>query len=180
MGDFLYALKTTTHFVKPCYYTIYLRGRSWLVTSPEKSTMDLLRTTLLHHRQHHNGGWLGHGVFYREHPTEHNKDTMHITDTNNHNKQFCDDLELDIKAFHLDHPSDVDEFRKLYQFANTSLFVMNEYEYTPCESHLRLEGLAISLPADTLLQQNRNDENQLLNPDYFRAYKEFLNSLYFL
>lgn len=177
MGDFLYALKTTTPFVKPCYYTIYLRGRSWLVTSPEKSTMDLLHTTLLHHRQNHNGGWLGHGVFYREHPTEHNKDTMHITDTN-HYKRFSDDIQLDLETFNLDNPTDVNTFRKLYQFANTSLFMMNAYEYTPCVSHLCIEGLAISLPTNTLLQQQNGSEEE--KPSSNPEYKEFLNSLYFL
>jgi hypothetical protein len=178
MGDsFLYALQTTTHFVKPCYYTIYLRGRSWLITSPDRTTMDLLRTTLHHHRHRHRGAWLGHGVFYREHPTEHNKDSLYITDHNPYHRPFStdDNLVLDLKGFNLDSPLDIDQFRKMYQFSNTSLFVMYDYDYTTSNSHLRLEGLPISIPSIEDI-----DHSTPWGPDYSNDYKEFLNSLYFL
>lgn len=163
------------------YYTTYLRSRSWLLTSNDRSTMDLLRTTLTHHHRRYPGAWLSRGVFYREHPNEHNKDALHITDVFTQKTNNDDTSTLDLVALDLDSPSDVDRIRRMYQFANTSLFMVNEYDYNPSESHLRIEGLAIALP-DTHLSilEQQPYEDAVFNTSYFHAYKEFLDSLYLL
>ena len=166
----------------PQYLTTYLKSRSWLISSNERSTMDLLRTTLTHHNRRYPGAMLTRGVFYREHPTEHNKDALHLTDVFPAAASSTDLSSLsglDLVTLDLDSPSDVDWIRRMYQFANTSLFLVNDYDYDPSESHLRIEGLAIALP-ETHLESMSPDEPADYNPNYFYAYKEFLNSLYLL
>lgn len=163
----------------PRYLTTYLKSRSWLISSNERSTMDLLRTTLTHHSRRYPGAMLTRGVFYREHPTEHNKDALHLTDVFPATTTTSNEELLDLVTLDLDSPSDVDWIRRMYQFANTSLFLVNDYDYNPSESHLRIEGLAIALP-ETHLESMVDNHPENYNPEYFYAYKEFLNSLYLL
>lgn len=179
--DLLYVLRHPG-VEPPQYLTTYLKSRSWLISSNERSTMDLLRTTLTHHSRRYPGAMLTRGVFYREHPTEHNKDALHLTDVFPAAASSTDLSSLsglDLVTLDLDSPSDVDWIRRMYQFANTSLFLVNDYDYNPSESHLRIEGLAIALP-ETHLESMSPDEPADYNPNYFYAYKEFLNSLYLL
>lgn len=183
MSDLLYVLKAYN-----AGYTVYLQNRSWLITSNDKSSMDLLRNTLVHHKQKHGGVWLSRGVFYRKHPHEHNKDSLHITDSFIHPDRMHQTHEnvLDLVALDLDRPTDVEYIRCMYQFANTSLFMLNDYEYNAHDSHLRIEGLAIALPETTvpltppLLDRTNDETPEMDRVDSYPAYKAFLNSLYFL
>ena len=155
MTDSLYVLRLHS---KPMYYTTYLDHRTLLIASPKKELMDLLQTTLTHHRDK-NRTWLNRGVFCRE-TKQDNKHVLYLTDHHNSHQQG---LPFDLVELSLDNPQHMDEIRRMYHFANTNLFIMDEYEYNPKDAYLSIQGIRITLP-----EQEQNST--------MTGFTEFLNS----
>jgi len=164
MSDHLYVLRFNHLSGQRMYFTTYLQEKTLLISTPDKSTIGLLRDTLLHHHDV-TRSWINRGVFYRTGGggppavvDRRNKsgDTLHLTDHTNFDKKTraldflmntpVDEPLLSVEAFALTSPRDMDRVRDMYYFANTSLFVMDDYEYTPNNSHLSVQGLLIELP----------------------------------
>lgn len=152
MADSLYVLRVNHLHSKPMYYTTYLDHRTLLIASPNKESMDLLQATLTHHRDM-NRTWLNRGVFCRE---KDNKYVLSLTDHSNYDKKFrAFDFALhlspqgppfDLVELSLDNPRHMDEIRRMYHFANTNLFIMDDYEYNSKDAYLSIQGIRITLP----------------------------------
>lgn len=168
MGDQLYVLRFNHLSAQHMYFTTYLRNKTLLIATPDKAAIGLLRDTLLHH-QDVTRSWINRGVFYRAGGSR-KSDTLHLTDHTNFDKKAraldfllntpSEEPLLDIEAFGLSSPRDMDRVRQMYYLANTSLFIMDDYEYTPRNSHLSVQGLLIELPED---QQEQSDHEQQID-----------------
>lgn len=154
MGDHLYMLRFNHLSSQNMYFTTYLRNKTLLISTPDKSAIGLLRDTLLHHHEV-TRSWINRGVFYRRNESN-TGDILHLTDHTNFDKKTraldfllntpTDEPLLSVESLALTSPRDTDRLRQMYYLANTSLFVMDEYEYTPLNSHLSIQGLLIELP----------------------------------
>lgn len=170
MADSLYVLRVNHLHSKPMYYTTYLDHRTLLIASPDKEPMQLLQTSLTHHRDK-NRTWLNRGVFCRE--KKDNQHVLHLTDHNNYNKKFrAFDFALhlspqgppfDLVELSLDNPRHMDEIRRMYHFANTNLFIMDDYEYNPKDAYLSIQGIRITLPEQEQNSLTPTECTQFLN-----------------
>lgn len=166
MGERLYVLRFKHLSQQKMYYTTHVKDRTLLIASPSKTEMGLLRDTVLHHHDT-TRTWINRGVFYRG-----GEDTLHITDHANFDKRAraldfllntpTHEPLLDLEFFSLSDPRDMDEVRRMFYFANTSLFIMDDYEYAPRTSHLSLHGFMIELPADHR-DEPQSDHIEFLN-----------------
>ena len=184
MTDSLYVLRVNHLHSKPMYYTTYLDHRMLLIASQNKDSMQLLQTTLTHHRDS-KLTWLNRGVFCRSHknPNKDNKHVLYITDHNNYDKKKrAFDFALrtnssldgfppfDLVELCLDNPRHVNDIRRMYHFANTHLFIMDDYEYKYNEAYLSIHGMCITLPEDAA------DDGAPIGST-LSAFTEFLNEL---
>lgn len=158
MSDHLYVLRFNHLSGQKMYYTTYIKDRSRLIASPNKTDIELLRDTVLHHHDT-TRAWINRGVFYRKSPDQRKThDTMHVTDHANLEKKTraldfllntpTHEPLLDVVALSLGNARDMEEVRRMFCFANTSLFILDDYEYTQRTSHLALKGFTIELPED--------------------------------
>jgi hypothetical protein len=190
MSDHLYVLRLNHMSGQTMYYTTYVKERTRFIVSPNKTNIEMLRGTVLHHHDTKRT-WINRGVFYRSSHDRNTHDTIHVTD---HDKNTLvksldfmlyntpptqaddDDDEpppplLDVVALSLGNQRDMDEVRRMSCFANTSLFLLDDYEYTQRTSHLALKGFTIELPEEDHAEWPRGPQ----------AYNiEFLNSLWSL
>lgn len=141
-------------------YSTYIDNRTYVITSPDKTKIDLLKNTLYHHKTRTNK-WLNKGVSLKLGDRNNTLDIME----NNAKTVTEEDILLEVTYVSINESNDVMFLNKLYELANVQLFLMYDYEYLPNSSLLSIHGILIEKPNEEKLFEYHDFLNATMNLD---------------
>jgi hypothetical protein len=141
-------------------YSTYIDNRTYVITSPDKTKIDLLKNTLYHHKTRTNK-WLNKGVSLKLGDRNNTLDIME----NNAKTVTEEDILLEVTYVSINESNDVMFLNKLYELANVQLFLMYDYEYLPNSSLLSIHGILIEKPNEEKLFEYHDFLNTTMNLD---------------
>lgn len=133
---------------KKYMFSTYIDNKTYVITCPDKTRIDLLRNTLYHHKNKTNK-WLNKGVALKL-GDRHN--TLDLIE-NDKNESVDDDIILEITFMSINNSQDVLYLNQLYELTNVQLFLMYDYDYLPNTALLSIQGILIEKPNNEQLFQ---------------------------
>lgn len=148
---------------KKCLYSTYIDDKTYILTCPEKTKIDLLRNTLYHHRSKTNK-WLNKGITLKLGDTT---NTIDITENDTtYGMNDAVELEFDVTFMNINNKDDVMYLNQLYELANIHLFLIYDYDYLPKNKLLSVHGIMIEKPHDEQLFENYKYLNSIMELDF--------------
>lgn len=142
-------------------YSTYIDDKTYILTCPDKTKMDLLRNTLYHHRSTTNK-WLNRGIALK---LGDRRNTIDITE-NDTTDGMTVELDLDITFMNINKSHDVMYLNQLYELANIHLFLIYDYDYLPKNKLLSVHGIMIEKPDDEQHFDHYEYLNCIMDLDY--------------